>query len=348
MCTNPKCSTEVNLNLYFICTAIKANMRSVFLAILLLYTGYCTAQYPDIGIVDLFIQEGLVKFNLHNSTFKGIREGMYDESDKERFARYGVEEVQYNHNQSIYTTTLLKDLSRYNAGYADSIIELLKSGNTENIHHFTDPLYASGVSADIEAFLSLQKRMIGNLIQLDQPLKQAIFIKARKHTYIKISGMALFAKAAGKLILFFSVSDKNELALAKLDFIPLTNQQNVFVKAIAENDIKNIQDKNFNAFEQNFSPWFARQIARQRKRFEKDLGSYQITDSLYDFRLFYSEGYIELRGVYYTQNTDDKIEISYTLAVKKFLVDLVKKAQYTEQPKSNYKPIELTPGPEKP
>jgi hypothetical protein len=62
-----------------------------------------------------------------------------------------------------------------------------------------------------------------------------------------------------------------------------------------------------------------------------DLREYEITDTMYSFRLFSRWGQITLRGIFLTKDSDDKINISYTPIDKKFMIDLVELAKYNKE-----------------
>ena len=307
------------------------NVRLIFFIVLTLLVSFCNAQKEDYGLVDLFIYEGLLHVKASDFDFRGVNDGLFWSDNKFNSDRYTPADINSNLNQSVYLTGKITNLDKYNSHNVDSVIAVLREGNTEQINSFTDPIFIGDGDVSMSTFCFIQKKMVGNLKNFSVNQRETIFIKACRRTYVKVSGPAVFSKANGLLILYFRLSDTNQLWLAKIDFVPYNNQQNAFFKALSQKDVYNIRYGDIKTLEQNFSPYFSKQISKQRKRFEMDLREYEITDTMYSFRLFSRWGQITLRGIFLTKDSDDKINISYTPIDKKFMIDLVELAKYNKE-----------------
>lgn len=306
------------------------NVRLVFCVVLNFFVSHCSAEKEDQGLLDLFVYEGLLHVKASDFDFRSVNDILFWTDNKFNADKYTPFDIQDNLGQRIYLTGQITNLDRYDSHNVDSVIAVLREGIPEQINSFTDLIYRGAGDASMGTFCFLQKKMVGNLKNFNVTQRETIFIKDRKRTYVKISGSAVFEKAHGLLILYFRLSDANQLWLAKIDFIPVNNQENTFLKVLSKEDVSNLRGKNFKTLEQNFSPYFTKQISGQRRRFEKDLAQYDISDTMYSFRLFSRWGQITLRCIFFTRGSNDKLDISYTPINKKFMIDMINREQYNK------------------
>ena len=111
--------------------------------------------------------------------------------------------------------------------------------------------------------------------------------------------------------------------MAKIAFLPYDRQQNIFVKAIAKNDLDFVQGKNYKMLESDFTNEFMANIGKKLDKFEKGLDKYTVSDSLFTFRLFTRNRQLFITAVFYTNKPNELFSMRYVLINKKMMIEQV-------------------------